>query len=181
MRVKPRLAGYAISAAWILLSSCAAQAQSMPDIGFRSVGRGRPVEPALPSSGRDPAALSDFDPAFAVGPLRVLVQGPDGKVAQTVEVGAAWNGNAPSSVKALPVDLFTSSDFYKDRALWKDPRYFRCNSPLGLEMQWGAAKRANRAGVGLDGVVGKDPPRTAAWGHCDRDYPRKGIVHPLSV
>ena len=34
-------------------------------------------------------------------------------------------------------DIFTSDDFYVDRDLWRDPRYFRCNSPLALDSQWG--------------------------------------------
>src|SRR6185295_5574836 len=64
---------------------------------------------------------------------------------------------------------FTSKDFYKDRELWTDKRYFRCNSPEGLELQRGAI---------FGSTIGKDPPRTAAWGYCDRDYPRKAIVSP---
>ena len=27
-------------------------------------------------------------------------------------------------------------------------------------------------------LIGDDPPRTAAWGYCDRDYPREEIVSP---
>ena len=27
-------------------------------------------------------------------------------------------------------------------------------------------------------LIGSDPPRTAAWGYCDRDYPRERIVSP---
>ena len=65
--------------------------------------------------------------------------------------------------------LFTSKDFYKDRELWTDPRYFRCNSPVALEEQCGANS---------SGVIGDNPPASAAWGHCDRDYPREGIVSP---
>jgi len=53
--------------------------------------------------------------------------------------------------------------------LWSDPRYFRCNSPLGLEAQWGAVETP---------TIGDHPPASAAWGYCDRDYPRAQIVSP---
>ena len=82
---------------------------------------------------------------------------------------AARDGAVPAGVTPLAVDIFTTKDFYKDASLWSDPRYYRCNSPVGLEQIWGAYEVP---------LIGNDPPRTAAWGFCDRDYPRANIVSP---
>ena len=84
---------------------------------------------------------------------------------------AAKDGAVPPGVEPLPIDIFTTTDFYKDRALWTDPRYYRCNSAVGLEQIWGAYEVP---------LIGDDPPRTAAWGFCDRDYPRAEIVSPYA-
>ncbi len=84
-------------------------------------------------------------------------------------VVAARDGATPPGVEPLPVDIFSTTDFYADEALWSDPRYYRCNSAVGLEQIWGAYEVP---------LIGDDPPRTAAWGYCDRDYPREEIVSP---
>ena len=83
-------------------------------------------------------------------------------------IGTARDGETPPGIEPLRVDLFTSTDFYKDRALWSDPRYFRCNSPAAIEDLWG----------GTDRLIGDNPPASAPWGYCDRDYPREAIVSP---
>lgn len=139
------------------LLGAAAAAQQTADAGFKSVGRGAPMR----------ADLREFE---ITGPTIPRQFGQEGAVVdETQFIGSARNGDAPDGVEPLAVDLFTSKDFYKDRELWSDPRYFRCNSPVALEEQWGANGPR---------LIGDDPPATAAWGHCDRDYPREAIVSP---
>ena len=83
----------------------------------------------------------------------------------------ATGGAAPDGVEPLPRDLFTSDDFYADRDSWMDPRYYRCNSAIALDSIRGDYASGPSA-------VDNDDPRTAAWGHCDRDYPRAAMVSP---
>src|SRR5689334_13837062 len=72
----------------------------------------------------------------------------------------------PAGMQALQTDLFTSKNFYKDRALWSDKRYFRCNTPRQITDSW------------TSGRIGKNPPSSAAWGDCNIDYPREKILSP---
>lgn len=75
-----------------------------------------------------------------------------------IPVVAAENGAVPAGIEPLPIDIFTTTDFYADSALWDDPRYFRCNSPSALESLGGATRLS---------MMGDDPPRTTA----DTDLP----------
>ena len=125
-----------------------------PSLAQTSAGRGAP----------DP-----LQPTVIVGSEgKRMVTGAGVPPAETA-IFAARDGAVPAGVTPLPYDIFSTTDFYKDRDLWFDNRYYRCNSPVGLEQKWGAY---------LSPMVGADPPRTAAWGFCDRDYPREEILSP---
>jgi len=119
------------------------------DQEHESVGRGWPM------------ANQQGEPVVGAG--TGFAFGPDG------DYWSANNGAVPEGIEPLEVDIFTSEDFYQDEELWDDPRYFRCNSPMGLESQWGA--------YGAE-IIGDNPPASGAWGYCDRDYPRENIVSP---
>ncbi len=132
-----------------------AQAPAQTTTAQKSVGRGWPVPvPLKPFTG-----YPGDDFVGAVTPWYYTTS------------ATATGGKAPDSVQPLPRDIFTSKDFYSDRDLWMDKRYYRCNSPIALDSIWGDYASGPKA---LD----NDDPKTAAWGHCERDYPREAIVSP---
>jgi hypothetical protein len=72
----------------------------------------------------------------------------------------------PAGMQALPIDLFSSKNFYKDKALWSDKRYFRCNTPRQITDIWTSRR------------IGANPPASASWGECSDDYAREKILSP---
>ena len=136
----------AIALACLWLVAMPAAAQQAADIRFVSVGRAAPLK-------------QDVNRSQVVGSTATR----EGQF-----VGSAPPGQTPPGIKPLERDLFTTDDFYKDRASWSDPRYFRCNSPVAIENLW-----SRNGPTPTDGN-----PANAPWGYCDRDYSRESIVSP---
>ena len=142
------------SALVLALAAAPALAQDMPDIGFESVGRGRPLA----------ASVHDQQ---TVGPAWVFEPGaPRGQQ----KLDGFRPDDLPKEVEPLAIDIFTSADFYADKELWSDPRYFRCNSPMATEIQRGI--------LSPNPLITTNDTEDGPWGHCEVDYPREAIVSP---
>lgn len=72
----------------------------------------------------------------------------------------------PAGMQPLQLDLFLSKNFYKDKDLWMDKRYYRCNTPRQLSEIWNQRR------------IGANPPTSASWGDCNADLKRESILSP---
>ncbi|HUQ53334.1 MAG TPA: hypothetical protein VM692_13995 [Gammaproteobacteria bacterium] len=135
-----------------ILSAAPVMAQDMPDIGFKSVGRGRPLAASVHDQ-------KEVGPGWIGNPFQ-----PNANL----KLDGFRPNELPANVKPLPVDIFNTTDFYADKELWSDPRYFRCNSPMATEIQ--------------RGILSPNPltndTKQGPWGHCELGLPREAIVSP---
>jgi hypothetical protein len=114
-----------------------ALAQKMPDIGFESVGRGRPLA----------ASVLDYEKETGPNWIREFRQPPGPDLKKPYPLNGYLPADVPKDYKPLERDLFNSPDFYADKALWTDPRYFRCNSLQATEYQRGVGLSAGRPSI----------------------------------
>ena len=91
----------------------------------------------------------------------ILVFSPAALAQVTPELQAEIDAyEPPPGIEPLPVDIFTTQDFYLDAGYWTDPRYTRCNTPGQVGDMW------------VRNFVGK-------WGDCDHGITENELKSPL--
>ena len=72
----------------------------------------------------------------------------------------------------LERDIFTSTDFYADKALWIDPRYYRCNSPMRPSIHAASCPQS---------ASNTKEDKDAPWGHCEIGLSARSDRQPLRI